>query len=486
VQHLSEAADLRVGGLAFYGSRPGHKDVDSARSRFDRPFRLLFISGRPVGHRHAVLGVARRLVRQGHSVVFATSGPTEAYCDAGFRAEQQAWLSGGAHDLDRRESRRSRVTRIREAVAAADNGARTLVECHRPDLVLYQPFMLEFHPLLHRHGAKNAVTFSTKPLLAPDPLVPPYTSRFIPGRGAGARAAVALAWTGAWCRYARFRSSCAWRRLTTGGSRRSFLTEIARKVQYPLAQLAKTRPLDIDLRLADVAELVLHAKEFEFDRAWPLPPDTHYIGPCIDDARLSTSGRSPTDGTPLVYCHLGTEALQHDELKASLYFRLLRAAESSSSFRWLFSVGSAELQARLGAARSTPNDPRIRIETWVPQLPALQEACAAILHGGANSVKEAIYCRCPILVLPQYADQPGVAARVSYHNLGRVASARNVRPDEILAALTTLMSDQTIQNSLERMRENFLRYDRDRVAERTIEHIASRTPYCEGERMGGR
>ena len=147
-------------------------------------------------------------------------------------------------------------------------------------------------------------------------------------------------------------------------------------------------------------------------------------------------------------------------------------------------MGSAELQARLGAARTNPNDPRIRIETWVPQLPALQEACAAILHGGANSVKEAIYCRCPILVLPQYADQPGVAARVSYHNLGRVASVRNVRPDEMLAALATLTSDQAIRESLDRMRESFLRYDRDRVAECMIGRIASRTPYREGERTG--
>lgn len=409
---------------------------------------------------------------RGHQVRFATSGPPDRVVEAGFSATGESWLSGPALIFGNNETRAQRRQRIAEAAGRADDGAGRLVATFRPDLILYQPFLLEFHLLFWRHGARRAAVFSTKPLFLPDPRVPPYTTACIPRPGLAGRVAVAAHWVKAWADYSVFRVQCAWQTLATGVSRRSFLQRLAKISGYPLSRNLRVRPLDIDLSLADVPELVLHAAEFEFPRERSLPADVHYIGPCIDTRRLEDDDIPSSDRRPLIYCHLGTEALQHDDTKRNLYLALLRCAEQDRRFRWLFAVADPHVADLLTRRRSDATD-RIAIAVFVPQLRALQQARMAVLHGGANSVKEAIFCGCPMLLLPQYADQPGIAARVVHHGLGLSLAPRNADSDRIMAAISMLHDAPHFRRNVATMRRHFAGYEG--AAERIVESLAFET-----------
>ncbi|MBU3113562.1 nucleotide disphospho-sugar-binding domain-containing protein [Clostridium lacusfryxellense] len=52
------------------------------------------------------------------------------------------------------------------------------------------------------------------------------------------------------------------------------------------------------------------------------------------------------------------------------------------------------------------------VRKYVPQLELLKYVNLFITHGGMNSVSEGLYNNIPLIVIPQFADQPAVAARV--------------------------------------------------------------------------
>ena len=56
---------------------------------------------------------------------------------------------------------------------------------------------------------------------------------------------------------------------------------------------------------------------------------------------------------------------------------------------------------------------------YAPQLELLQKASLCITHAGLNTALESIAHGVPMLAIPITNDQPGVAARIQHHGLGR-------------------------------------------------------------------
>jgi UDP:flavonoid glycosyltransferase YjiC (YdhE family) len=103
---------------------------------------------------------------------------------------------------------------------------------------------------------------------------------------------------------------------------------------------------------------------------------------------------------------------------------------------------------------------------------ALREADLLINHGGANSTKEALHFGIPILAFPEHADQPGIAARIVHHGVGS-SGAENAATEWIHDQIATLVSDPRYRRESLRFRDIFMQYDVDKVAERTLEDLAS-------------
>ncbi|WP_374692513.1 nucleotide disphospho-sugar-binding domain-containing protein [Accumulibacter sp.] len=436
-----------------------------------RPRRFLFVVGEHVGHLHAVLGVARRLQQRGHEVMFASSHSPQPVRQAGFECEALPWLDGPDDAIARAPDRVRRRFEQRAWVDAAVGAARRLVDSHRPELLLFQPFLLETYPLFH--GLVPAVAFSTKPLLSADPWVPPYTCATIPRDDALSRLQVRLDWARTRARYAAYQASCALAQWHSGVSHRSLLLETARRTGFPLRTENVTRSLPIDIAFRSVPELVLHAREFDLPRARPLPSRISYLGPCLDLPRSRPDPGPDVPGNgPLVYCHLGTVGRQNGQHKRELYRTLLGVAQATATWRWLFATGDADMAAWI--RRETGScKPSVEIRDWVSQFAVLAQTDVFVTHAGANSVKEALHHGVPMLALPLAADQPGMAARIVYHGVGMMLDGRRCFAGDVHACLKRLLSERSFRERANAFAELSGRYDQALVAERTLEQHAS-------------
>jgi zeaxanthin glucosyltransferase len=434
-----------------------------------QPLRLLLLVDSHFGHFRAMVGLAQQLQARGHVVQFACPDPTFAarMAAAGWPSLIAPWLASSLAPPGIQPTAAKIAARLTEVPAQA----RQLYRDFAWDLALIDPFLLWAYPYLCQLGACAAV--STKPLLTPDPLVPPWTSGLVPQDAALSRARIQLCWLQTRLGYVRYRLQCHLDQWRHGVSHRTLAAEACKQAGHDPGDWS-CRPIPIDMRYRSAGELILHAREFDLPRRRPLEPGVAYLGPCLDTG-VTQSGRVPRDhAVPLIVCSLGTEMPAQAALKR--YRAVIAAMEHLPAARLVISAGSVERAEQLGIW-AQPFGTQVRIEPWIDLGQDLRRAAAAILHGGANSAKEAIAARCPILLLPARADQPGIAARCVFHGLGKTVT--EIEPIAIARALSTMLTDQTMATQLDRMALCFERYATEQTASRVIERLVQeRRPKC--------
>ncbi|QCI12328.1 glycosyltransferase family 1 protein [Pseudomonas putida] len=190
----------------------------------------------------------------------------------------------------------------------------------------------------------------------------------------------------------------------------------------------RTGPQDCLSSLAQISQTLA---AFDFPRQ-ALPGHFHALGP-LRKPPEQAEGHWPLDvRKPLVFASLGT--LQGHRF--SLFVRIAKACRLLDVQLLVAHCGGLDLpqQARLlqlGASVVTD---------FAPQQWAVQRADAVICHGGLNTVMDALAAKTPLLVLPIAFDQPGVAARVAYHQLG-LALSRHASVSRIAGALARLLAE---------------------------------------------
>jgi zeaxanthin glucosyltransferase len=437
----------------------------------DRPLRFAILVDDHIGHVHALAGVARRLTGRGHDVCFFGPGGLARHVEAaGFTYRTAGFLSpdiGSGDPAGRPASKAAWRVALDARTAGIRSGARDLIATWPPDLIIFDPFLLCHYPAFAEFGVR-CVAVSTKPLLTGDPLVPPYTSHVVPPADRKWSWQVMAAQGRQYLDYAGYRSRCLWDESVHGRSHRSLTLAVARATDFPLRQQWTTRPLNWDLRYRSVPELVLHAREFEFPRRRPLCGPGAYLGPCVDLPRPDGS-ESPEGTGPLLVCNLGSVPAQQGQAARNGYLAIIDALRREPSWRAVIATGHRDLtQQFTAAARSL--GPRLMLRDWVPRGSWLAGADVVITHGGANSVKEAILAKRPLLVLPRSADQPGIAARVSYHGIGLTATS--LAPDALHQQMSHLLANPAFRISVAAMAGHFIRYDQQQICEHVLERAA--------------
>ena len=86
-----------------------------------------------------------------------------------------------------------------------------------------------------------------------------------------------------------------------------------------------------------------------------------------------------------------------------------------------------------------------------PQRTVLDRCAAAILHGGFNSVLDALAAGIPVMVLPIGFEQPGTAARIAHIGAGKVLSPRRLSTASLARALRDLLDDERYRNASRRI-----------------------------------
>ena len=204
----------------------------------------------------------------------------------------------------------------------------------------------------------------------------------------------------------------------------------------------RERPSDWISPVLSVAQTV---PSLDFPRRDP-PPNLHHVGPLrVPEDRAFPIER---DGRPLVFASLGTlQGARHRLFKAI-------AGAARDADVQLVMVHCGRLTAEQVAALPGLGEPGGPIVTdFVPQRAVLEEADLAVLHGGLNTVLDALAHQVPMVVLPLAFEQPAIAARLERAGVARRLSPWSTgwgggRHDNIVTAMERILNDRSMPRRL--------------------------------------
>lgn len=389
--------------------------------------------------------LARELQGRGFSVTYTTTSDLEPHIAAqGFPSHVVDFPAGSRFE---KETEAAQGTRGRTRLwcltyERSRHQISQWLSANRPRFVLLDPLMWPYAPPLLEHGLPVLGLCTT--FASADRRVPPVFSGLFPAPPP--RILSRLAWLRHEASLLRHRAFLHLSVLLSVGASKWRDLDPKASIRRLGGRLRRD---EYDYRL-DVPELMLSPRELDFPRA----QEGHarcYVGACVDTRRRDE--RFPWDRLEaekvLVYCTLGTFA--HRYRYAG---RLLQAVVEAFRQRPAWQV---LLQARddPDGALCEPLPPNVLRVVQAPQLEVLSRSALCIHHGGLSTVREALFYGVPMVVFPCWFDQPGNAARVVYHRLGRRGDIRRVNASKLIELMDSVMDDPEILGAVARMKAVF-------------------------------
>jgi MGT family glycosyltransferase len=169
-----------------------------------------------------------------------------------------------------------------------------------------------------------------------------------------------------------------------------------------------------------------------------------FVGPSLssrekqDDFDLAAfKGKSP------IYISLGTVFNQ-----AIDFYKLCFQAFGHSEHTVVMSIGAKVQIEDLG---EIPKN--FIVKNYVPQTEVLKSAKLFITHGGMNSTNEALYSGVPLVVIPQSADQPIVAAQVAKIGAGIPLQMQSLTADQLREASEQVLTQPSFRKAIETIKD---------------------------------
>lgn len=163
-----------------------------------------------------------------------------------------------------------------------------------------------------------------------------------------------------------------------------------------------------------------------------------FVGPSIRPAADSVEKTREK----LIYISMGT--VNNDLVPL---YRSCVSALAETEYQVILSVGELVSVEELG---ELPEN--ISVFPRVDQIAVLQQADVFVSHCGMNSVNESLYFGVPLVMLPQTAEQGGVAERVSQLGAGIKAD-----PFSVIKAIETVFADNTYRQNAAEISTEFRR-----------------------------
>lgn len=185
-----------------------------------------------------------------------------------------------------------------------------------------------------------------------------------------------------------------------------------------------------------------------------------FVGPSIRPAVEEIK----KTGDKLVYISMGT--VNNDRM---LLYKNCISALADTGYQVILSVGNLVPVEDFG---TLPEN--ISVFSHVDQIAVLQQADVFVSHCGMNSASESLYFGVPLVMLPQTAEQSGVAERV--YQLG--AGIKLAKTDEasILYAINTMLTDDNYKQNAMALSESFKQCSGAKgAADKIIEVCKNRT-----------
>lgn len=166
-----------------------------------------------------------------------------------------------------------------------------------------------------------------------------------------------------------------------------------------------------------------------------------FVGPSIRPA----VERIIKKKSKLIFISMGT--VNNDMMP--LYKRCISAL-AGTDYQVVMSVGNLVSIEEFG---DLPDN--ISVFSHVDQIAVLQQADVFVSHCGMNSVSESLYFGVPLVLLPQTAEQTGVAERV--YQLGAGIKLNKSDTSSILAAISKILTDGTYKQNAAEISKGFSR-----------------------------
>lgn len=379
-----------------------------------------FVSFASPGHLNPSVALAAGLVSRGHDVIFYTlSDGVEKIEQHGFTARPYGveeitpeTISKSHRELGALSGQRAVKFTVELMRRCAVIGLRDLPALFSHDQIdgLAVDQVVADAAVVARASSIPFVTVCNAMPIYVDPAIPPVFSHLAPARGM----------------LARLRNR-GLNRLVHHLSKPviSTINEFQRDRQLPLYRSGS----QIRSHLALITQV---PEAFDFPRA-KLPDIFHYTGP-FHSERTRSNVDFPWDRIddcrPLIYASMGTLQNQIRHV-----FHVIAEACQPLSVQLVISLGGSADPAEFS---DLPGDPLV--VRYVPQLELLKRATLCITHAGLNTALESLKQGVPMLAIPVTNDQPGVAARIQWHEVGRRLRLKKINVQSLRAMIQDLLS----------------------------------------------
>lgn len=118
-----------------------------------------------------------------------------------------------------------------------------------------------------------------------------------------------------------------------------------------------------------------------------------------------------------------------------------------------------------------PGDPVV--VRYAPQLELIKRSTLCITHGGLNTALESLAQGVPMLAIPVTNDQPGVAARIQWRQVGRMLALRKLSLAKMRAMLEELLREPRYAENARTMQREIASTDGLALAAKMIEKAIS-------------
>jgi UDP:flavonoid glycosyltransferase YjiC (YdhE family) len=401
---------------------------------------------------NASFTLAQRLKDREYEIAYLGTPDFEAYVTAQGFGYHAFSLAPNPHAAALRESwpafmrrwrtRRHAFLHVEKACQQIVEHAKRIVQEKKPVLMLVDPLVSWQSVLPYLCGVPtigvNATMASTF-----DPHIPPAFSELLPAQESLPEMA---------------RNWLAWGRILSHQWYRRFASE--KIVPLTLGLLPRRSPVSAvkhhGARVLwseygpwiDLPELVLSVRQLDFPRS-ALVRNRVYAGSCVHLPRAdgTVDWKGFDADAPLVYCSLGTYSHAYPHARRLFETVIEALMKRKDGLQGIVQIGDVGIDV--------PGDlpERIRVVERVPQLEILQRARVFVTHGGASSVREALYFGVPTIVLPGWLDQFGNSARVVYHGLGLRADMATITAERMSALLDEIMDERFLRANA-RMRQH--------------------------------
>ena len=164
-----------------------------------------------------------------------------------------------------------------------------------------------------------------------------------------------------------------------------------------------------------------------------------FVGPSIRPATEEVEKKRDK----LIYISMGT--VNNDMMP---FYKSCISALANTDYQVIMSVGNLVSIRDFG---TLPEN--ISVYSHIDQIAVLEKADVFVSHCGMNSVSESLYFEVPLVMLPQTAEQKGVAKRVSELNAGVKLDKSD--GDSVLCAINKILRDSTYKQNAGKIAESF-------------------------------